>query len=291
MDLPVHNLDNTIGAALVGVLISSTLFGIVVVQTYTYYNRFPNDRISFKYLVSVIWVCELVHCGLISESIYSLIIKNYTNLSGLADIPLALSIAVAFTGIIEPLVQMFFAYRIFVVSRSIVIPAMCCVFSTVRCGLTFATAVASITSASGPQLFKNFKWLVGSALGVGSLVDVTLSTTMLYYLKRQKPAGDQGGPFVPLLINKIIVWTVQSGVMATLTGIVMLVFFFASSASYVWLAMFLFTSRIFSISLLASLNGRLFLHEDTLDVHMRHLTKPITFPSTLSVHSELTSCR
>jgi len=45
------NVLNTLGALLVGVLIACCLFGIITVQVFTYYTRFPDDKLYLKAIV------------------------------------------------------------------------------------------------------------------------------------------------------------------------------------------------------------------------------------------------
>lgn len=51
--IPAHlNVNATLGALEVGVLVSVFLFGMVTVQTYSYYRKFPRDMDWIKILVS-----------------------------------------------------------------------------------------------------------------------------------------------------------------------------------------------------------------------------------------------
>ena len=45
------SLANTFGALEIGVAVAIFLFGVVTVQTFMYYQRFPDDRLHFKTLV------------------------------------------------------------------------------------------------------------------------------------------------------------------------------------------------------------------------------------------------
>lgn len=47
-------LDNTLGALEIGVLIATYLFGTLTLQCQIYYGRFPDDRKLFKALVSCV---------------------------------------------------------------------------------------------------------------------------------------------------------------------------------------------------------------------------------------------
>jgi hypothetical protein len=51
METTAFNPHATIGALEIGVLLSSFLFGIVTVQTFMYFKKFPNDTWMLKLLV------------------------------------------------------------------------------------------------------------------------------------------------------------------------------------------------------------------------------------------------
>ena len=44
-------LQSTLGALLIGILLSCILFGILTLQTYLYYTKFPEDRVQLKTIV------------------------------------------------------------------------------------------------------------------------------------------------------------------------------------------------------------------------------------------------
>ena len=46
-------VDNTLGAALVGFSISCVILGILLKELFTYFSRYPNDKIGYKLLVSI----------------------------------------------------------------------------------------------------------------------------------------------------------------------------------------------------------------------------------------------
>jgi len=48
---PVFNVQNTLGALLIGAIIAVCLFGVITVQVYTYFSRFPSDKFGLKAMV------------------------------------------------------------------------------------------------------------------------------------------------------------------------------------------------------------------------------------------------
>ncbi|KDR74773.1 hypothetical protein GALMADRAFT_280160 [Galerina marginata CBS 339.88] len=251
------NLNTTLGPLIIGTLISCSLFGVVIVQTYIYYTRFPDDKPLFKNLVATIWFCELGHCICICHTLYIVTVNEYGNEQALISPPKSWIIAVAFSGIIEPIVQAFFADRVRIVSKEFFIPILCWCLSGVRCIMSCAAVVTSFKSSSLPKLLHDWGWLITSLLSVGTAVDFIVTITLFYYLWKRTPNTQRS----TLMIDKVIAWTIQSGLVTTCTGLAMLLSFLVAPYTYIWLGIFVCLSRIFSTSMLASLNGRTFPNE------------------------------
>lgn len=49
----IPDMNDTLGALEIGVLISVFLFGFVTLQSYLYFSKFPNDKWGLKVLVRV----------------------------------------------------------------------------------------------------------------------------------------------------------------------------------------------------------------------------------------------
>ncbi|KDR74777.1 hypothetical protein GALMADRAFT_157357 [Galerina marginata CBS 339.88] len=116
--------------------------------------------------------------------------------------------------------------------------------------------VAAVKTSSFILLLAHWKWLITTLFTISSTVDIIVTMNLAYYLlKSRKPNSQKNS----LIIDKVIAWTIQSGLVSSLTGLGMLICFLAMPNNYIWLSIFLFLSRIFSTSLLASLNGRMIL--------------------------------
>ena len=47
-------VDSTLGAASVGFFVSAVVFGVLTIQAFTYFRRYPSDKPAYKVLVSQI---------------------------------------------------------------------------------------------------------------------------------------------------------------------------------------------------------------------------------------------
>uniref|UniRef100_A0A0W0G7A0 DUF6534 domain-containing protein n=1 Tax=Moniliophthora roreri TaxID=221103 RepID=A0A0W0G7A0_MONRR len=72
------NVEDTLGAALIGLGVSCIVFGILSTEVFTYYSRYPRDPNGYKLLVAFVWLLELVDQGCIGHFIYYYMISNFT---------------------------------------------------------------------------------------------------------------------------------------------------------------------------------------------------------------------
>ncbi|KAH6893704.1 hypothetical protein BKA70DRAFT_1536315 [Coprinopsis sp. MPI-PUGE-AT-0042] len=100
-------LDDTYGAALIGVFINTALWGVTTSQTYTYYSNYPKDNLHNTLIVGGLWILDTVQTCFASMAMYYYLISNYGN-------PLALGRAHwSLIRMIGFIAQIYFAYIAF----------------------------------------------------------------------------------------------------------------------------------------------------------------------------------
>ncbi|EIW79534.1 hypothetical protein CONPUDRAFT_154931 [Coniophora puteana RWD-64-598 SS2] len=85
--LPQINLTPTLGLAFVGVVLASILYGFTALQTVFYYRTYPNDRLSLKFLVGVLWSLNTTSLAFKASGLYTWLVLDYAQLLLLADVP------------------------------------------------------------------------------------------------------------------------------------------------------------------------------------------------------------
>ncbi|KAJ7044025.1 hypothetical protein C8F04DRAFT_686861 [Mycena alexandri] len=249
----VSSLNSTIGVYEIGVLISYVLLGVATTQTYIYYARFPDDSIKLKTLVAVVWLCEVAHAGCLGHALYSYTISDYTRPERLLHAPISLGVAIAFAGIITACVQGFFTFRIYAFSEKLFIPVL--LWTTIF--LHLLGSIVILVTESRSTLLADYEerwgWLFAAVWILSVANDVTITATLVIVLRRRRPYVLQR---TTALVDKIIVWTIETGMLTSAVSIVTLTCFITMLGSFIFLATFSVTSRLFSNSLLASLNSR-----------------------------------
>ncbi|PBK84962.1 hypothetical protein ARMGADRAFT_1087867 [Armillaria gallica] len=96
----VPSLGKTIGAAYVGAMLSSLLFGITVLQVFIYYRDYPNDWQLYRYSVGILWVLDAFHLSLTIHVIYHYTVDSFGDYVALGNVVWSVRISVLTAGAI-----------------------------------------------------------------------------------------------------------------------------------------------------------------------------------------------
>ncbi|KAJ7925589.1 hypothetical protein B0H13DRAFT_2314387 [Mycena leptocephala] len=239
------------GPMLLGVILNTLLYGILLVQAFMYYNRYKNDRPWFRYLVfylvileTVNWVCDI---GLIYEPL----IIRYGKPEALITSPLMLRVDAVLTVLISTPIQLFIAWRVRVVTRSWVSPVIISILAII----SFGGGIATTTVVSIHPDFASFSsfhpevitWLVSS-----TACDVFLTASLVRSLWTRKTNVISTDSY----INKIIRLTVQTGfITATAAFLDMLFFIVFPQTTFNFMIDF-GLSKLYTNALISTLNAR-----------------------------------
>ncbi|KAJ7152937.1 hypothetical protein C8R46DRAFT_1120808 [Mycena filopes] len=244
-------LDNTLGAYQIGVLVSLVLFGVMSTQTYIYYSRFPKDTRGMKVMVAGVWLLEFAQAICISIALYAWTITSFG--VPLFVPPKTFDVSIFFSGVISACVQGFFSFRIFTLSRKMFIPIISWFLSFLRLVVGTAVFITAFRMTSLPKFEAQFGWLITTAASVGVANDLLITVTLVTILRKQR--DEVQARTVPL-VDQLIVWTMETGLMTTVTSLATLLCFLTMKGNLIWGGIFVVVSRLYSNSVLASLNSR-----------------------------------
>ncbi|OSC97475.1 hypothetical protein PYCCODRAFT_1471780 [Trametes coccinea BRFM310] len=259
-------LGDTYGVMLISTVIAAVLYGVTVVLSLYYYDRFPKDPWMLKLGVAVVWALDTTSLVLDVHAIYYYLIANYNNPPALLvqvwSIQVELLITrFKFTAVF--VVQIFFIHRIYQLRPNIwYIPLFL--------ALTAVTSYALIIVIVIP-VFKNSDWndvqsgqvnrpLVANWL-TGLIVDVSITVVLCWYLWSEKNYVRRG---TRRLINRIIIFSVNRGAIAAGAQFLSFVTKFAAPQKLIWLGFHNVLCKVYTNSMLATLNSRVVLR-DMLD--------------------------
>lgn len=252
------NVTLIFGPMLIGVFFNMILYGILIVQTYHYYLSYKGDVHWIRCLVLYLFVIETVNTGCDMAMMYQTLINNFGKADTTKFFPTLLAAEPITIVVISTPIQLFFAYRIRLLSKSNLLGGIIAFFATVSLGGGAWSTVRIVKTkvfAHKPELhLPALVWLLSAVVS-----DVMITVVLVITLNKRRTgfiATDDA-------IAKIIRMTVQTGLLTSLFAIGDVIFFMTlphTAVNFVWdLAL----TKLYSNCLLSTLNTRAELKESS----------------------------
>jgi len=247
-------LDDSWGAVLIGVFLAIFLYGLLTLQVFVYQELFPRDVWWLKCVVASVWILDTSHTIFICHMIYSTLITNFGDYDAIAHNIWSFNINVLITTIVAAISQVFFIHRCWRFDKSIfntVASAIILCFAAVQ--FAFGSLCAHLTfSLSLYSQFLDYKWAVDTWLGSAAATDILVSVALVRSLlmKRNEVQRTRG------LIERLIRWTVTTGLITSVWALLDLAVFTASQTTLIHLFFNIMLAKLYANTLLAALNHR-----------------------------------
>ncbi|KAK0235368.1 hypothetical protein EDD85DRAFT_73655 [Armillaria nabsnona] len=235
---------------MVGAFVTSVLYGVTVMQMYIYYQTSQKDPRWMRLFVFYLLLAETTNTILDVGIVFEPLILRYGSEIPLIRSPLPLQLTDGvMTVLISTPVQMFMAWRIRIITKSRIPALVIAVFSlTAMAGGIWTTV--SVSLQPDYQQFADFRaapitWLVSSAV-----TDILVSCFLVYSLSRKRNA------FSNDIISRLIRYNVQTGTITSIAALADAIVFITDSNATVFFSWDLCIAKLYSLSLLSSLNAR-----------------------------------
>ncbi|KAJ7467581.1 hypothetical protein FB451DRAFT_1092766, partial [Mycena latifolia] len=250
---PAFHIVEFSGPVLLADVLHWGLFGALTVQLYLYYEAFPNDRLPTKCLVYGVYAIELVETILITHDAFASFGYGFGSLAALTKIDFDWLDIPIMGGLVAFLGQSFYAYRIYVLSKSLFVPVLILIVSLTSTVGAFLTGAFSL-EAGNLALLNNRRISAAGGVwcGASALSDIMIAVGMTYYLSKKITGFRQ----THALVSKVIRLTLETGSLTALVAVTSLTLFFAfpSQAYYATAAGVLPT--LYANCILVVLNAR-----------------------------------
>jgi len=251
--LPTNlKFDNSLGALLVGLIVSTTLFGLTSLQTYLYFVNYTKDRAAFKWLVGLLWMLDFVHTLFISHSAYYFLVQQYGNPQALKEGVWSIIMEVAVTTVMTVLVHGFLANRIYRLSHGNWILTSCVVILALGHA---ALGIASTIRLFQINLFSRLPEVLGvlSATLIAMAVnDVLITVALCYYLRKTQSTLNGTHDVIRLLI----VYTIETGLLTSIFVTIDAVCVLTMPRNWIFIGLEVCVAKLYANSLLTILNSR-----------------------------------
>ncbi|KAF7422315.1 hypothetical protein PC9H_010471 [Pleurotus ostreatus] len=273
-------IHNSMGAAFIGCVLASALYGVSTIQTFYYYNNYGRDPIHIRALVLAVWIFDTTHQVLISHTVYHYVISNYFNPLALMDMvwrvaslsPAPMSsilVEVLFNGFIGFIVQSYLTYRIWRLSNK-KIWVLCLigpfVLAEFICSVVFTVMALQMKTFGELTALKGLSMTVNILAAVG---DLFISICLVYMLYRRRTGYKKSNT----IISRLIIFTINTGSLTTLFAIGSLISILVWDDTLIYVTFFFCIGRLYANTFLATLNARSILRsvgqdDDANTIHL-----------------------
>ncbi|KAI0700150.1 hypothetical protein C8T65DRAFT_742210 [Cerioporus squamosus] len=243
------DLNSTFGALFIGFGASCVAFGILSMQAYTYFRRYPLDVWWYKCLVGAIWVLELVDQAFIGHAVYFYVVTNWGMVTALLSAPVwSLVLQVAIGAAVGAIVKVCFGLRVWRFSKhNIPVTMLIMLGALAQLAAAFYFTVKAIDIKSLAQ--------VGSssiALGLGMATDVITAAALCWFLRNLKTGFAKDDS----IINKLTVYAINTGVISSAISLSTLILYDLMPTNFIFMAFYFVLSKVYANSFYAALNTR-----------------------------------
>ncbi|KAI0764197.1 hypothetical protein BD413DRAFT_578231 [Trametes elegans] len=232
-------LDDTLGAAFLGHVVTIALYGITTMQAFVYFKRNVKDSLRLKLSVSVLWILDTLHAGLITGAMYWYCVTSFTNLFAVQrpiwPIPTMIIVSNASNSIVRGI----FGYRLWKLSHhNWILPTVITGFSIfILVDATyFAGKLYSIPLYSD---ISHFSWSLYLGLSVEAACDLIVAITQCMLLRR----FETGIRRTDSVIRVLITYSINTGLLTSLCAIGALVSYAAAPHKFIYFAFYFTLSK------------------------------------------------
>ncbi|KAJ7318235.1 hypothetical protein DFH08DRAFT_893034 [Mycena albidolilacea] len=234
-----------------GVVLNTFLYGILVLQVITYYQNYKKDKTWLRLFVLYLFVVESVNTGMCVAMIYEPLVGQFGTDKPMSFFPSLLpSQPILEVAVFVP-VQFFYAWRISVIMRNYIAPAIICMASLASMvgAIWTAVIVAEVKSyLEKPKV--DFTALLWSCTAAGADVIITAS---LFWSLRARKTGIRSTDDT---IERIVRNAVQTGAITVAFTLLNTTLFVGLSNSTLNFVFDFAIPKLYSNALVSTLNAR-----------------------------------
>ncbi|KAI9057270.1 hypothetical protein FKP32DRAFT_1681644 [Trametes sanguinea] len=248
---PAVFFDVTIGVTLVGLAVTASLFGVSTAQASWYYKTYPRDRRFIKLLVGTIWGFDALHLLLYIATMWTYLVQKQVQPLVPTTLPWESSAQLLCNACAIVTIQLFYTYRIWTLSKSQTLAAMLAIVVLGDFALALTLFIKSILTDDVQDFIglTNFDIALSS---VTAIADVLLSGTLVILLAMSR-TGSAGAN---RLINKLVLYTINTGLLTSVFAVFALIAVILLPTTAIYVMFYYIGTRLYSVSLLATLNAR-----------------------------------
>lgn len=265
---------------MIGVILSSIVFGVTWLQVYLYYTQYSSrDSISLKIFVAVLTALDSLHLALLGHGLYIILVTNFGNYLADSQAPWTLVVQSIIGVVVTTCIQYFYAFRVFRLSqrKNIYAPVVICVISTAEFGFVVGFVAKSFQAGAFAKNGVTVPFGT-SALVLEVLCGMLITTSMVYYILQQRTKIKKtGAPGTSHVLNLIMSYVVNSGALNLVFATACLITYVKFPNTLIYAPFFFILVRLYPCSFMTILNSR---------VHIRSRLRSCGGNTTITITQE-----
>ncbi|KAI0742009.1 hypothetical protein C8Q80DRAFT_170298 [Daedaleopsis nitida] len=247
------DFNATFGALFIGFGASCLAFGVLSMQAYSYFRRYPLDVWWYKCLVAAIWLLELVDQAFIGHAVYFYVVSKWGQVSALLGPPVwSIILQVALGASVGAIVKVCYGLRVWRFSKhNIPVTMLIMVGALAQLGAAFYYTVRALDVKSLTQVGQ-LKTIGTIALGLGMATDVITAGALCWFLRNLKTGYSKDDS----IINRLTIYAINTGVISSAFSLLTLVLYNIMPNNFVFMAFYFVLSKVYANSFYAALNTR-----------------------------------
>ncbi|KAF9647025.1 hypothetical protein BDM02DRAFT_3188351 [Thelephora ganbajun] len=222
------DLSGTLGAAFIGMVAATLLFGVSNLQTYIYYMQYPHDWIVYKVSVAVLWVLDAFNLVLTIHAMYHYLVLHFYNIDALIHVVWSFKLQTVMNVPIIVMVQALYALRLWKLNyRRDWVPRLMPLTVLIAAGelsgfsmwypvtevVPLVKVIGTILAVRTCQLklfteLPSMAWITYASFGSAVAVDSILAAAIVYYLRCSRGEFESTNN----RIAKLVFWTLSTGI-------------------------------------------------------------------------------
>ncbi|KAF9511597.1 hypothetical protein BS47DRAFT_1163169 [Hydnum rufescens UP504] len=243
---------NILAGSIVGIPLTALCFGVLTVQTSTYYNAFPNDARPLKLAVGLLWVLQAFQLACCTQSVYRWSVANYNNPSVLDHGTWESAMRLINNVCSSLTVQTFFAYRVYSLSANIYIGVLVQALVLLQFGFGTAFIVKAYVNGDFKVIVKECTWLIVSWHAMQATADIVIATCMSLLLRHRRTGFQK----TDSVINRMVLYSISTGLITSVLACSLLAVFVTHGFHVPDLTLAMLLGMCYCITMLANLHMR-----------------------------------
>ncbi|KAF7292085.1 hypothetical protein MIND_01234900 [Mycena indigotica] len=231
-------------------ILNVLLMGVMIVQVYIYATTYSRDSKWIKVFIAVLTVADTLNTAFMIYYMYDTLILHFGDFNYLGSANWIFATDPAMVGLIGAMVEGFYAWRIFALTKSYIITGLVgfCAAADFFGAMATAAAISYIPQFARFTEFQEtvIVWIVGA-----TTADLLITGTLVFYLNTHRT----GFSSTDTKLDKLIRLTMQTGMISFAFSMVHLGLYLGYPTGLHLLFNFP-QSKLYSNSLMSTLNAR-----------------------------------